>query len=97
MRVIGKQGDDKDGKSRVFRELSLENLGPLDESPLGVSTSNPGIISFCFVLFFFFFSKEMKESEWYDSGYELWDKRGEIESLKVMRSVSDEERASGNL
>ena len=39
----------------------------------------------------------MKESEWYDSGYELWDKRGEIESLKVMRSVSDEERASGNL
>ena len=72
MRVIGKQGDDKDGKSRVFRELSLENLGPLDESPLGVSTSNPGIISFCFVFFFFFFfSKEMKESEWYDSGYEL--------------------------
>lgn len=60
LRVIGKQGDDKDGKSRVFRELSLENLGPFDESPLGVSTSNPGIISF---FFFFFFSKERKESE----------------------------------
>ena len=57
LRVIGKQEDNKDGKSRVFREISLENLGPFDESPSGVSTSNPGIISPPF------FFKERKESE----------------------------------
>ena len=50
LRVTGKQGGSKDGKSRVFRELSLKNLGLFDESPLGVSTSNPGIISFFFPL-----------------------------------------------
>ena len=62
LRVTGKQGGNKDGKSRVFRELSLENLGPFVMNLHWEFRHQILALFPLFLFFFFLFSKERKES-----------------------------------